>query len=86
MQLESASQESAASCKRLHPYDLLFSFLTIEYFRISATTVHLSFFLTVSALVYETGTAESVSGSSGMEDGPWHAASCFDGSRLLLRW
>lgn len=61
---------------------------TQEYSGILATAVPLSFFffLTVSALVFETGIGERVSGSSGMEDGPWRAASCFDGSRLLLRW
>lgn len=36
--------------------------------------------------VYETGVGKSMSGSSGTEDGPWRAASCFDGSRLPLRW
>lgn len=36
--------------------------------------------------VYETAIVGSVSGSSGMEDGARRAASCFDGSRLPLRW
>lgn len=36
--------------------------------------------------VFETGIGEGLCRSSGMEDGSWHAASCFDGSRLPLHW